>query len=155
MLALRLQPTAAEKDIVRILLKSLHLSIRRVISASFPQNFGDLMDRAAEDEMDESEEHTRKELKKEEAKKVTTPTGSLNNGLERRLHALPCNHCPEKSLTQRLSGFPNLNDEILIRKTGEARRLCRLSSQPPIRDPGSKCYQRHPTSALDSPDTTR
>lgn len=47
----------------------------------------------------------------------------------------------------------NLSDEISIRKTGEARRSGRPSSQPPIKNPGNKCYQRHPTSALESPST--
>ena len=96
LLALRLLPDTAEEDIVRILLESLRPSIRRVIRAASPQTFGDLMERAVEAEMDESEDQPRKEPKREEPRKAPTATAALavTTEPERRRNASPCNYCP-------------------------------------------------------------
>lgn len=93
MLALRLLPTAAEKDIMHNLLESFRPSIRKVIRVAFPLTFGDLMDRAVEAKINKAEDQPRKETKKYENRMTTASQRGPAPGDDQRRRGPTCHYC--------------------------------------------------------------
>lgn len=93
LLALRLLPDAEEGTVVPIPLESLWPSMRIVIRAATPTTFGELLDRAVEAEMDEAEDPTQKESKKEEPRKTSAHPKASNSEDERQRNGPPCHYC--------------------------------------------------------------
>ena len=109
LLALRLQPTASEEEIVAILLESLRPTIRRATRASAPRTFTDLFDRAVEAKLDEVEEVPKRDTKREDPRLKAAqaapapPAGNLMN----RPRLPPCNYCPERHFHRDCPSFKN------------------------------------------------
>ena len=130
LLALRLQPTASEEEIVAILLESLRPTIRRAIRASAPRTFTDLFDRAVEAELDEVEEIPKKDTKREDTrpKIVQTTSAPPAGNPVNRPRLPPCNYCPERHFHRDCPVFKTVSRPP--RKTGGPRQYPILPRRP-------------------------
>ena len=102
LLALRLRPEASENEIVAILLEYLRPAIIRAIRASAPTSFTEHFNRAVEAEIDELDETSKKETRREENKVKTASPEPVNYTAGVR-HVPPCNYFPKRHFYR---GFP-------------------------------------------------